>query len=436
LNPFAGVKVMTAVPGSPGLIVTLDGAADSVKLPAAAPTFIESGADVDVEKFASPPYFAVIEPAPTGSVVVEKVVEPEPFSVPVPRVVAPLANVTVPVGTFVPLAGATPAINVTLAPEVAVAGPVSVVVVETNAAAFIVSMNAGEVLAWKFVSPLYCAVMDCEPTGSIVVESVAIPPAPTVKFPTSTPTPSENVTVPEIVPAVPEVTVAVSVTFVPNVAGFGEAVTTVVVLALAAAFIVSVSMGEVLAAKFASPLYCTVMECAPAVRLAVVSVALPAAPIVTGAPICVAPSKNVAVPVIVPAVAEVTVAVNITLAPTVDGFRDDVTVVVVAGRTGAMAPFSFSRTTLPTIKSGLPSPFRSVAIVAPVAWSTRVRGAETVPSGFATVWNVPLPLPGKIPPKDSIAPPTKRSSFPSWSKFARAMPLTNPNPSSVKIVGG
>src|ERR1700679_2755182 len=105
---------------------------------------IERAVDVEVEKFASPLYFAVIEPAPTGSVVVEKVVEPEPLSVPVPRVIAPLANVTVPVGTFVPAAGVTLAINVTLAPEVADAGPVSVVVVPINAAALIVCVNAAE----------------------------------------------------------------------------------------------------------------------------------------------------------------------------------------------------------------------------------------------------------------------------------------------------
>jgi hypothetical protein len=50
---------------------------------------------------------------------------------------------------------------------------------------------------------------------------------------------------------------------------------------------------------------------------------------VTGVPICVAPSKNDTVPVIVPAVVELTAAVNVTLAPVVDGFSDDVSPVVV-----------------------------------------------------------------------------------------------------------
>jgi hypothetical protein len=40
-------------------------------------------------------------------------------------------------------------------------------------------------------------------------------------------------------------------------------------------------------------------------------------------------SKNVTVPVIVPAVVELTVAVNVTAAPEVDGFSDDATAVVV-----------------------------------------------------------------------------------------------------------
>ena len=76
MNPFAGVTVITATPGSPGAIVTVEGAADSVKLPAAAATLIESGADEDVEKLASPPYFAVIKSVPVGSVEVENVAEP------------------------------------------------------------------------------------------------------------------------------------------------------------------------------------------------------------------------------------------------------------------------------------------------------------------------------------------------------------------------
>jgi hypothetical protein len=78
-----------------------------------------------------------------------------------------------------------------------------------------------------------------------------------------------------------------------------------------------------------SPLYCAVIECVACVSVLVVYAAMPPE-IVAGVPSCVAPSKNVAVPVIVPAVADVTAAVNVTLAPTVDGFSDDVTAVDVA----------------------------------------------------------------------------------------------------------
>ena len=48
-----------------------------------------------------------------------------------------------------------------------------------------------------------------------------------------------------------------------------------------------------------------------------------------GDPISVAPSKNVTVPVIVPAVPDVTVAVKVMLCPTVDGFREETVAVVV-----------------------------------------------------------------------------------------------------------
>src|ERR1700723_1021589 len=105
LNPFVGVTVTTARPGCDALTVTLDGETDSVKFPAAAVMLIEAAVEVDVAKFASPPYCAVIECVPVESVDVEKVVEPEPLSVPGPRFVAPSRNITVPVGTFVPLAG-------------------------------------------------------------------------------------------------------------------------------------------------------------------------------------------------------------------------------------------------------------------------------------------------------------------------------------------
>ena len=83
-----------------------------------------------------------------------------------------------------------------------------------------------------------------------------------------------------------------------------------------------------LPAKVASPPYTAVIECVPCVRAEVANVAFPA--LTLPVPRVVAPSLNVTVPVIVPAVVEETIAVNVTDAPTVDGFSDDVTAVVVA----------------------------------------------------------------------------------------------------------
>jgi hypothetical protein len=61
-----------------------------------------------------------------------KVATPLAFKVPVPRVVVPSRNVTVPVATLLPDCGATVAVNVTLCPLVICAAEaVSVVVVAT-----------------------------------------------------------------------------------------------------------------------------------------------------------------------------------------------------------------------------------------------------------------------------------------------------------------
>jgi hypothetical protein len=316
------------MPGCDAVTVTFDGVAESVKLPVAAVMLVETAIDVDIAKFASPPYCAVIECIPAANVDVANVAEPEPFNVPGPKVVAPSRNVTVPVGTFVPLAGVTLAINETLAPVVPAAGPVNIVVVAMSAAAFTVSVNAGEVSPAKFASPPYCAVIECDPCASADVINVAFPPAPTVLIPREV-APSKNVTVPVIVPAVAEETVAVNGTLAPVVDGFRDDVTTELVAALVPTFTVSVSVGEVLAENLASPLYFAVIEWAACVSVVVETDALPLL-IVTGAPICVAPSKNVIVPVSVPAVADVDVAVNVTLWPTVAGFKDDTTVVEVA----------------------------------------------------------------------------------------------------------
>ena len=79
-------------------------------------TACESAADVLVVKFPSPPYTAVMLCGlpETDKVEVLKVATPDPFSVPVPSVVAPSLKVTVPVGVPLPLPlAATVAVNVT-----------------------------------------------------------------------------------------------------------------------------------------------------------------------------------------------------------------------------------------------------------------------------------------------------------------------------------
>jgi hypothetical protein len=66
-----------------------------------------------VVKFVSPPYTAVIECGPTASALVLNVATP-PLSVPVPIVVRPSLNVTVPVGVPAPgVTAATVAVKVT-----------------------------------------------------------------------------------------------------------------------------------------------------------------------------------------------------------------------------------------------------------------------------------------------------------------------------------
>ena len=72
----------------------------------------------------------------------------------------------------------------------------------------------------------------------------------------------------------------------------------------------------------------------PCVSEEVLNVAFPA--LIGPVPSVVVPSLNVTVPVMVPAVAELTLAVNATDVPTVEGFSDEVTVVVVAA--GAAPP--------------------------------------------------------------------------------------------------
>lgn len=85
----------------------MDSAVDVV----AAETVCEMVVELLPEKLALPAYTAVSECVPTASVLVLKVALPVPSSVPVPSVVEPSMNVTLPVA--VPLEAVTVAVSVT-----------------------------------------------------------------------------------------------------------------------------------------------------------------------------------------------------------------------------------------------------------------------------------------------------------------------------------
>jgi hypothetical protein len=112
-------------------------------------TVTDTAEEVLPEFLLSPPYTAVIECIPTARVEVVKVATPDPFSVPVPRVVVPSINVTLPVG--VSLLGETVAVKVTLLPTVILLAVVISAVVVLSVVT--VTETAGEVLPEFLLSP-------------------------------------------------------------------------------------------------------------------------------------------------------------------------------------------------------------------------------------------------------------------------------------------
>jgi len=107
-------------------------------------------ADVLPAKLASPPYTAVMGWVPTVSVVVVKVATAAPFSVPVPRVVPPSLNVTVPVGVPAPAVTVNVAVNVTDCPKLdGFTEEVSALLIVPCT----LCVNTADVLPAKLVSP-------------------------------------------------------------------------------------------------------------------------------------------------------------------------------------------------------------------------------------------------------------------------------------------
>jgi hypothetical protein len=255
----------------------------------------------------------VIECVPTASVDVVKLAKLPPFSAPVPSVVVPSRKVTVPVGVPEVL-DVIVAVNVTDAPlETEAAELTNAAVVAVGAAGVMVSMSAVEVQLAKVALPEYLAVRECVPTASVDVVKVATPlpfnaPVPRVVVP------SRNVTIPVGVPEVLDRIVAVNVSGAPLDAEAAELTITAVVPAGTAAVMISVSAPEVLLAKVALPEYLAVTECVPTASVDVVKVAT-APPLSVPLPSVAVPSRKVTVPVGVPELLDVIVAVNVTGVP-------------------------------------------------------------------------------------------------------------------------
>jgi hypothetical protein len=180
---------------------------------------------------------------PMGNVVVVNVATSFE-TVPVPIMVEPLKNSTVPVGAEVAvLAGMIVAVNVTEALKTGGVPCVKVrlVVVEIWVTG---TVTAADVLEVNVLSPEYCAVIALEPGNKVVVENVATPlaivPVPNRVVPRKKSTEPVGVAVP-----LTAATVAVRVTLCPKTGAVGEKVSVVVDVAVAAT--VTVTGGDVLA---------------------------------------------------------------------------------------------------------------------------------------------------------------------------------------------
>lgn len=261
---------------------------------------------------------AVIEWLPIARVEEVKVALPAVTVAAAASVVVPSVNLTVPVGTLVP----TPvivAVSVMEAPEVdGFAEEVTAVVVVPCT-----DCDTVPLLVPKPPVPVNAAVIVWVATESVLVVKVALPLV-TVTAEASVVAPSVNLTVPVGVPP-DELMVAVKVTDCPGPEGVADEATAVVV-----APPVTDCESAVLALlpKLPLPVNAATIECVPAARVEVAKVALPAETATFEAKV-VAPSVNVTAPVGVPP-DEVIVAVNVTEAPDVDGFAEDVRAVEVA----------------------------------------------------------------------------------------------------------
>jgi hypothetical protein len=121
-------------------------------------------------------------------------------------------------------------------------------------------------------------------------------------------------------------TVAVNFTDTPAVEGFFDDTIVVVVVA----WLTVCEVVPELVADWASPVYVAVMVSVPEGIFAVLSVATP--PLKVAVPKLVVPFRNFTFPVGPPGALEFTVADNCTVWPNVDGFKAEVTLVVLVYR--------------------------------------------------------------------------------------------------------
>jgi hypothetical protein len=148
------------------------------------------------------------------------------------------------------------------------------------------------------------------------------------------------------------------------------------------------SAADWLAASFASPPYAATIECDPRASVAVLNTAVPA--LTAAVPSTEAPSEKVTVPVAAPPLVE-TLAVNITLAPNVLGFKLDASVVVlVAICTSWLSPAEV----LPT--SFASPPYAANSVCCPTA------SVEVVKVATPLAFSTPLPSVTAPAPKPSV----------------------------------
>ena len=186
----------------------------------------------------------MIECAPVASAPVENVVWPKPLSVPVPMVVAPSLNVTVPVG--VPPEPLTVAVKVTDWPNAL--GSSEEVIAVVVLLGLTVCVSGDDVLAELLPSPPYTTVIACAPAISAPIAKVATPAPFSVPVPNVV-APSLKVTVPVgVVPA--PLTVAVKVTLWLSALGLGVDDSVVVVIPL---LTTCETADDVLVVKLVSP---------------------------------------------------------------------------------------------------------------------------------------------------------------------------------------